>query len=154
MTDIQARIDTTLAMIDKLPYYQNNDLYNKSYVDKAIREVLENAKSIIKELQAQLQRHELKKDDESIVRSCLWRDMQTVMKDARKEIEDRDAVIAELRKENEWQDIESAPRGYILVWQKDYGLPIIAKWNGQKFDVGGSKQPTHWSRLIEPPKGI
>lgn len=94
MTDIQARIDATLSMIDKIPYYQNNDLYNKLYVDKAIREVLENSKSIIKDLQAQLSAKDakIKERDELIL--IYARDVNQLQH----ELGGRDAVVRGLRK--------------------------------------------------------
>lgn len=55
MTDLQARIDRILSMIDKLPHYKNNDLYSKLYVDKSTSEILDNAKAIIKEPQERLE---------------------------------------------------------------------------------------------------
>lgn len=40
-------IKATIDMIDRLPTYENNEMYNPIYVDKARREVLANAKKVI-----------------------------------------------------------------------------------------------------------
>ncbi len=55
-----------------------------------------------------------------------------------------------------WKPIETAPSksGTYLVWHKDYyrGHPEISDYHLDRWDVGSSKQPTHWMPLPENPQ--
>ena len=58
--------------------------------------------------------------------------------------------IKKLKAENEWRDIETAPKDCdVLV--TDGSKVYLGRWVGRYFAWGYSTDPTHWKPLPKPP---
>lgn len=88
-------------------------------------------------------------------------EVEAIIKELQAQLSAKDALIAELQKENEWQDIETAPKvdGERIYAIDDRGCEYIVRWTdmpiGGYFDAPHlHTKLTHWRKLPEPPKGI
>lgn len=120
MTDLQARIDSVMELdknmqslqkkiqhlmtLDRIPARDEKDAIDARYLCQgALIRAIPEMVSIIKELQAQLSAKDaIIHEQENIIS-----DNSAALALANAKIKSQDALIAELQKENEWQDIES-----------------------------------------------
>lgn len=147
MTDIQARTRYEQFLAGNIALTCDDD------VAALVIELIEQFKELQAQLSAkdaQIQRYELKKDEESIVRDCLWRDMQTIIKETRKEIDDRDALIAGLQKRiSNVQDVTNIQCSKDN-WDYDSYMRGMANGLICAMAILNNIEPIY----LEPPKGI
>lgn len=113
---------------------------------------------------AQIQRYEFKKDDEANVRAGLFRDLTNMKAIAEKKLAEKDAIIAELQKENEScrsAVIEEICEKYIGEIIKNYRYqckndPMIGPYSFDKEIAWHERlmRALRKQEWVEPPKGI
>ena len=75
--------------------------------------------------------------------------MDATIEEQAKEIKRLKKEVAKLRKLTEWQPIETAPKGQILLY---YGPEQTQdEWITMGLASGGYRKPTHWFPIPKPP---
>lgn len=79
--------------------------------------------------------------------------LQDTIDDQAKEIEQLKKEVAKLRRSAEWEPIETAPSGNVLLYHPpEHGKNGLSEWITIGFGKSGRfRKPTHWFPLPQPP---